>query len=105
LAKAAATIGLAKDAYESGGLSKSGYGKVVNEQIPDPAKEREQADADVDRVEKDKQQDRIDESQQKEMTEDRRRKSHGTVKPTPSAPRKGKRKYRMTLILKDIEER
>jgi hypothetical protein len=39
------------------------------------------------------------------MTEDRIRKGQGTTKPKPAAPKKGKRKYHLTLIFKDFEER
>jgi hypothetical protein len=106
LAKAAATIGMAKDAHESGGMTQEDYRQTVKDQTPiSPAKEREQADQDVQKVQEDKEADRLDDGQAKDITEDRRRKSHRTEKPTPTAPRKGKKKYNLTLIMRTYEDR
>jgi hypothetical protein len=106
LAKAAATIGMAKDAHESGGMTQEDYRQTVKDQTPpSPAKEREQADQDVQKIQEDKEADRLEDGQAKDITEDRRRKSHGTEKPAPTAPRKAKKKYNLTLIMRTNEDR
>lgn len=107
LAKAAATIQLARESQKSGSLSNDDTKAIVKKTLdPDPAKEREETAKDVEAIDAARQADRVDEEQAKVMTEDRVRKGQGTTKPTPSAtPRRGKRKYRLTLVMKDMEER
>lgn len=107
LAKTAATIQLARDAQKNGALSNQDARAIVKKTLdPDAEKERDDTAKDVEAIDKAKQQDRVDATQATEMTEDRIRKGQGTTKPSPAAtPRKGKRKYHLTLIMRDIENR
>lgn len=106
LAKAATKIQLVKDAQKSGTLSNKDAKEISNDTLrEDPAKERAETEKDVEVIDKAKENDQIDETQSTEMTEDLIRKRQGTTKPTPATPRRGKRKYFLTLIIKDFEER
>jgi hypothetical protein len=107
LAKAAATVQMAKEAQKAGALSNADTKAIVKKQLdPDPAKERNDAAKDVEAIDTAKQHDQLDEPQAKDMTEDRLRKQQGTTQPTPPAtPRRGKRKFHLMLIFKDFEER
>lgn len=116
LAKAAAVTQMAKDAQKSGSLSNEDAKAIVKKVLdPDEAsktkaadieKEREATTKDVESIDAAKQKSQIDDGQAKDLTEDRIRKGQGTTTPTPRpAPRRGKRKYQVTLIMKDYEER
>jgi hypothetical protein len=116
LAKAAAVTQLAKDAQRSGSLSNEDAKAIIKKNLdPDEVnktkaadndKERENTNKDVDAIDTAKQKDQLDEGQAKDLTEDRIRKGQGTTKPSPRpASRSGKRKYRVTILMKDFEER
>jgi hypothetical protein len=104
LAKTMATVQMAKDAQKSGSLSNEDTKEIVKQELkkPDPEKERADTVKDLDVIDQAKQNGQVDEDQSKGMSEDVVRKKQGTTKPTPSTtPKKGKRKYRLTLMLQD----
>lgn len=105
LAKAATKIQLVKDAQKSGALSNEDAKEISKKTLdPDPEKKREETTKDIEVINSAKESEQIDETQSTEMTEDLIRKRQGTTKPI-ATPRKGKKKYHMTLIMKDLEER
>ena len=116
LAKAATTAQIAMDAQKSGALSNKEAGAIVKKnldpdeitkaKVADTAKEREETVKDIGVIQTARVQDQVDEGEAKEMTVDRIRKSQGTTKPAASpTPRKGKRKYHLTLALKTEQQR
>jgi len=116
LAKAATTAQIAMDAQKSGALTNKEAGTIVKKnldpdeitkaKVADNVKEREEVIKDLDVIETAKQQDQVDEPEAKDMSVDRIRKSQGTTKPAASpTPRKGKRKFHLTLLLKTFDER
>jgi hypothetical protein len=106
LAKAATKIQLVQDAQKSGSLSNEDAKEISKKTLdPDPEKERAETEKDIETIDKAKDNEQIDDTQSSEMTEDLIRERQGTTKPTPAAPRRGKKKYHLTLIIKDFEER
>jgi hypothetical protein len=102
LAKTMATVQMAKDAQKSGALSNEDTKEIVKQELkkPDPQKEREETDKDIDQIDKLTKKGQLDDAQQKEMDEDRVRKSQGITKSKPkssNSPRKGMRKYHLTV--------
>ncbi|HKU49515.1 MAG TPA: hypothetical protein VJP79_06170, partial [Nitrososphaera sp.] len=116
LAKSAAMVDLTKEALKNGTLSKEDA-KAILKKTLDPEEqaktkkegeenERKDTKKDVDSIDEEKQKGRLDDEQAKDMTEDRIRKGQGTTKPEPKpAPKKGKKKYNLVIMLKNYEGR
>jgi len=105
LAKTAAKMQMVKDAQKNGSLSNDDAKKISKDTLdPDPAKERDDLQKDIDQVDQAKQKKQIDEADAPVVTEDLIRKRKNIPKATATA-RKGKKKFRLTLIIQDIEQR
>lgn len=103
LAKTAATVQMAKDAQKSGSLSNEDTKAIVKKTLdPHPEKEREETAKDVDAIDQAKKNDQVDEIQAREMTEDRIRRGQKTSKSTPTPPKKGTRKFHLSLYIRDF---
>ena len=115
LAKAALKIDMIKDANKSGVLPTEDAKKSVKKELDpeeksktkkaDDEQERENTEKDLKLIDDAKTQEQLEAEQAKELAEDRIRKGQGTTKATSGTPKKGKRKYDITLLFKNYEGR
>lgn len=115
LAKAAAKLELVKDANKSGVLSTEDSRSIskktldpdeINKIDKEKAKQdRQETEKDIDQIDEAKTKNRIDDEEAKDLTVDRIRKGQGTEDKKPVPKKTGKKKYNLTLFLKNYEGR